>query len=187
MAPVRAIATLSFRLIFSLAGGDTFSTLPSTPSRADRVLRWKREMLPDGSPSRSEISGTPRATSRQVSLSTRIFDSGMSCAGNREATNRMTSKKIVKRFIRMSPLHPGIAALILGLDWQLATGNCQLFTPQPAHGIGQDRAAVFAVVTAVAELEAVVVVHMLERRRHRLIGERPTAVQVVEIAGAVLQ
>ena len=44
-----------------------------------------------------------------------------------------------------------------------------------------------AVVAAVAELEPVVVAFELQRCGHFLIGERPTAVQVVEVIRSVLQ
>src|SRR2546426_11287216 len=45
----------------------------------------------------------------------------------------------------------------------------------------------FAVVPFGAELEFVIVTHELQRRGHLLVRQRPVAVQVVEVFGAVLQ
>ena len=62
-----------------------------------------------------------------------------------------------------------------------------LVAPQPAQRFGQDRSAVLAVVAPVAEHELVVVLLVLQRRRHLLVGQRPVAVLVVQVARAVLQ
>src|SRR5258706_890735 len=59
--------------------------------------------------------------------------------------------------------------------------------PQPAQRIRQDRAAVFTIVSAGTVLKLVIVAGKLQRERHVLIRQRPTAVLVIEIAGAVLQ
>src|SRR4051812_46313236 len=56
--------------------------------------------------------------------------------------------------------------------------------PQPAQRVRQDGAAVLAVVAAVAVDELVVVLHVLQRRRHLLVGQRPVAVFVVQVAAA---
>ena len=59
--------------------------------------------------------------------------------------------------------------------------------PEPAHGVGQDGAAMFAGVVAVAPDGFVVVLLELQGRLHLQIGEIPVAGSVVEIVGAVLQ
>src|SRR5215510_4715911 len=60
-------------------------------------------------------------------------------------------------------------------------------SPEPSQGIGQQGRAVFRCVGAIPKLEAVVVVHELERRSHLLVGQWPVAVLVVQVARAVLQ
>src|SRR5262245_55885681 len=49
------------------------------------------------------------------------------------------------------------------------------FAPEPAERIGEDGAAVFPVVAAVAVLELVIVLGELQRERHLLIGQGPVA------------
>src|SRR5262245_49263312 len=59
--------------------------------------------------------------------------------------------------------------------------------PQPAERLGQDGATMFAIVLAVAVLELVVVLGPFQGGSHLLVGQRPVAVEVVQVIGAVLQ
>src|SRR5262249_33462248 len=59
--------------------------------------------------------------------------------------------------------------------------------PEPAQRIGQDRAAMLAVMAAVAVLKFVIVLGKLQSERHLLIGEWPVAVLVIQIGGAGLE
>ena len=60
-------------------------------------------------------------------------------------------------------------------------------TPEPAEGIGQDRAAVLSAVAAGAEHELEIVAHERQRAGHLLVRQRPVAVEVVQVVRAVLQ
>src|SRR5262249_14185374 len=53
--------------------------------------------------------------------------------------------------------------------------------------MGQDRAAVLAIVPAVAVNELVFIPRELQSGRHLLIGQRPVAMLVVQVVGAVLE
>src|SRR5438105_377830 len=59
--------------------------------------------------------------------------------------------------------------------------------PEPAEGVGQDRAAVLVAVEAVPIDELVIIFGESQRLRHLLVGERPVAVIVVEVVGPVLE
>src|SRR5439155_16515945 len=66
-------------------------------------------------------------------------------------------------------------------------GSFRIIAPQPPQRLGQNSAAVLAVVAFGAELEFVVVTHELQRRRHLLVRQRPVPVQIVQVVRAVLQ
>src|SRR5262245_65596994 len=70
--------------------------------------------------------------------------------------------------------------------WNIMVGRGNI-APQPAQRVGQDGAAVFARVAAVAEFESIVVAGVLERRGHFLIGQRPVYEKVVQVVGAILK
>lgn len=59
--------------------------------------------------------------------------------------------------------------------------------PEPAHGVGEDGGAVFAVVGAFASDELVIPVGEFEGCGHVLVGDPPTAELVIDIVFAVLE
>jgi len=78
------------------------------------------------------------------------------------------------------------------LDWMRVGRRLFLFgvghiPPEPTERIGQQRAAMFAVVPAVAELEFVIVAHEFQAGGHLLVRQWPVAVEVVEIICSVLK
>src|SRR5438105_1488621 len=108
------------------------------------------------------------ATSFQPSPSTKICDSAISWAVAGPADPANSHIVSAMRFIMATPL------LIRWL-------GVHLVAPQPAQRVGQDRATVLAVVPAVAVLEFVIVMGVFQRRRHRLVRQRPVAEQVVQV------
>src|ERR1700722_7353799 len=62
-----------------------------------------------------------------------------------------------------------------------------LIAPNPAHRVGEDRAAVLAAVNAFAVDEFVIVALVLQRRGHLLIRQWPVAELIVDVVGPVLQ
>src|SRR5436309_9199335 len=62
-----------------------------------------------------------------------------------------------------------------------------IVAPEPAQRLRQNRAPMFAVVAFSAEVELVIVAAELQRSRHFLVGQRPVAMQVVEVLLAILQ
>src|SRR3954470_9981559 len=95
----------------------------------------------------------------------------------RPARNEVTVRSITGRRRRASK------------DWSIASGRSGrlVVAPEPAERVGQDRAAVLAVVAPVAGDELVVVLGKLQRRRHLLVGEEPVAERIVQIVRPVLQ
>src|SRR5437868_4819303 len=59
-------------------------------------------------------------------------------------------------------------------------------SPQPTKRLRQDRAAVLAVVPAVAVLETVIVLGKFQGGSHLLVRQRPIAVRVIQIARSIL-
>ena len=78
--------------------------------------------------------------------------------------------------------------VIIGMEFEmiLATNHGEI-APVPAVGVGEDRAAVFAVVALGAENKRVVVPGKFQGGGHVLVSEGPMAVKIVEIVGAVLK
>src|SRR5687767_1654950 len=62
-----------------------------------------------------------------------------------------------------------------------------MIAPKPAHGIRENRAAMFAVVGAIAIFELVIVTGKFQRSRHLLIGQGPVAMGVVQVIASVLE
>src|SRR5262245_56401758 len=62
-----------------------------------------------------------------------------------------------------------------------------LDAPQPAERVGEEGAPVFAVVPAVPEFEAVIVIGESQGGGHVLIRNRPAPVDVIQVTRAILQ
>src|SRR4051794_27463116 len=62
-----------------------------------------------------------------------------------------------------------------------------VLAPEPAERVGQDGAAVSVAVETLAVDEPVVVPRELQGLGHLLVGQRPVAVGIVEVVGAILQ
>src|ERR1051326_4102068 len=65
--------------------------------------------------------------------------------------------------------------------------NARVIAPKPPQRVGQNGAAMFAVVTFRAELEFIIISGKFQRCRHLLVGQRPIPVEVVQVFRAVLQ
>src|SRR5206468_3768826 len=99
----------------------------------------------------------------------------VSCGGRRSlavSRKRRSSSRNRKRSVSRG--------LLLFLPFHLPA-------PQPHQRLGQDAAAVQAVVAAVGPGGLVVVLLVLQGRFHLEIAEPPVAVLVVEVVGAVLE
>src|SRR5262249_15158552 len=69
----------------------------------------------------------------------------------------------------------------------LFVGSRRGIAPQPAERIGQNGAAVLAVVGAVTEFETVIVLGEAQGQGHLLVGQGPVAEFVVQVLGPALQ